>query len=112
MGTAADKSGNHELEMGMNSADLGADGQGMRAGICSNCAGEARSRRRTFSEQAWTVLLLWNEINPAAVDQPVCDDCYQEMRDILIDRNHEIEAAMQQSDEVARIKQRLGNIAS
>ena len=81
-------------------------------GSCHNCGSMSRCRRRQFSEQAWTVLLLWNEINPSAVDQPICSDCYEEMRDILIDRTDEIETAMQQSDEVAKIKIHLNNLAS
>ena len=79
--------------------------------ICKNCSSHSFCRRRSFSEQAWTVLLLWNEINPGCVDQPICDQCYEEMRDILIDRANEIEAAMQQTDEVEKIRQRLSNLA-
>lgn len=80
--------------------------------ICSNCSTFSKCRRRTFSEQAWVVLLLWNEISPSAVDQPVCDECYKEMREILIDRTDEIEAAMQQKEEVAKIKEQLHTLAS
>ena len=64
---------------------------------CNNCGCESSCRRRVFSEQAWTVLLLWNEINPQAVDQPICDECYQEIREILIDRSDEVDAAMQEA---------------
>lgn len=78
---------------------------------CKNCATHSFCRKRSFSEQAWTVLLLWNEINPGCVDQPICEQCYEEMRDILIDRANEIEAAMQQTDEVEKIRQRLSNLA-
>ena len=113
MGTAAEKSPKNESSVGMNGTDLRMESQeSTKSGMCNNCGVEARARRRTFSEQAWTVLLLWNEISPAAVDQPICEDCYQEMREILIDRTDEIEAAMQQSDEVAKIKQKLNHKAS
>jgi hypothetical protein len=67
----------------------------VRASNCNNCGNEHSCRRRVFSEQAWTMLLLWNEINPQAVDQPICDECYQEIREILIDRHEEVEAALQ-----------------
>lgn len=83
-----------------------------KVSTCGNCGHSSKCRRRTFSEQAWTVLLLWNEINPGAVDQAICEDCYQEMRDILIDRTDEIDLAMQQSDKVAKIKEMLGSVAS
>ena len=116
MGTAAakrEKSKNASKSVLANDVQNEAKPQGKNAiGICQNCGVEARCSRRQFSEQAWTVLLLWNEINPSAVDQPICSDCYEEMRDILIDRTDEIERAMQQSDEVARIKQQLSNLAS
>ncbi len=61
---------------------------------CSNCSEDNKSRRREFSEQAWTVLVLWNEIQTAAVDQPICEDCYNELREVLIDRAEEIENAL------------------
>lgn len=79
---------------------------------CCNCSKETKCRRRSFSEQAWTVLLLWNEISPAAVDHPICESCYEEMRDILIDRADEIEAAMEQREEVEKIKRKLHHLAS
>ena len=61
---------------------------------CSNCSEETKCRRRDFSEQAWTVLVLWNEVQAAAVDQPICEHCYDELREVLIDRAEEIEAAI------------------
>ncbi|MFK7824963.1 MAG: hypothetical protein AB8G05_12455 [Oligoflexales bacterium] len=117
MGTAAakrEKSKNASKSVLANDVQSEAKSQGKSVlGTCHNCNAESRCSRRQFSEQAWTVLLLWNEINPSAVDQPICGDCYEEMRDILIDRTDEIERAMQQqSDEVARIKQQLSNLAS
>lgn len=63
---------------------------------CSNCGLSSLSRRRHFSEKAWSVLLLWNEIDPSVVNQPVCDECYEEMRSILIERTDEIELALKQ----------------
>jgi hypothetical protein len=63
---------------------------------CSNCESSTKSRRRDFSEQAWSVLILWNEVAGTAVQQPICDDCYGEMREVLIDRADEIDAALSQ----------------
>ena len=85
---------------------------GQKLTVCKNCSTQSFCRKRSFSEQAWTVLLLWNEINPGCVDQPICDQCYEEMRDILIDRANEIEAAMKQTDEVEKIRRRLAHLAS
>lgn len=77
---------------------------------CKNCNAKGMCRRRSFSEQAWTVLLLWNEINPGCVDQAICSQCYEELREILIDRADEIEMAMTQTEEVDRIRKSLTNI--
>ncbi len=61
---------------------------------CANCSADAKSKRRDFSEQAWTVLLLWKEIQASSVDQPICEECYAELRETLIDRAGEIEEAL------------------
>ena len=91
----------------------GVEGQALGIGTCNNCGGEKRCRRRTISEKAWTVLLLWNEVDPRTVDQPICDDCYKDLRDILIERNDEIDKALlERSDEVDRIRSTLGSVAS
>ncbi len=80
------------------------------ARCCSNCGQLGKTnRRRTFSEQAWTVLLLWNEVTPAAVEQPMCEECYNDLRETLIERNSEIETMMQNPEQVQRIQQQLAN---
>ena len=80
---------------------------------CNNCGVNAMCRRRPFSEQAWTVLLLWNEISPDCVDKPICQECYDEMRDILIDRANEVELAFAQDEKkIAKIRKKLAKLAS
>ena len=69
---------------------------------CFNCGSESKCRRRDFSEQAWTVLLLWDEVQPAAVDQPICEDCYNELRETLIDRAEEMELALVDAQTIAK----------
>ena len=71
---------------------------------CCNCGTESKCRRREFSEQAWTVLLLWNEVQAPAVDQPLCDDCYNELRETLIDRAGEMDMAL--TDQQSPLKSR------
>ena len=61
---------------------------------CGHCQCDTKSRRRDFSEQTWTVLLVWGEIDTKTVDQALCDPCYNELREVLIDRTDEIEAAL------------------
>jgi hypothetical protein len=67
--------------------------------ICSNCETETKCRRRDFSEQAWTVLVLWHEVQASAVDRPICEHCYNELREVLIDRADEIEEIIQDMDQ-------------
>lgn len=57
---------------------------------CSACNGEQKSARREFSDQAWAALVSWGEISDQAVDQPICTDCYTNLREVLIDRSEEI----------------------
>jgi len=52
-----------------------------------------KSKRRDFNNQTWTVLLLLGEVHQDSVDRPLCDDCYNELRDILIERAGEIDTA-------------------
>ncbi len=61
---------------------------------CAHCMTETRCSRRDFSEQAWSVLLAWKEVGRTAVDQPLCNDCYDELREILIDRAEELTLAI------------------
>ena len=79
---------------------------------CHNCEEVNISRQRDFSEQAWTLLVLWEEISPTAVYQPLCEVCYQEMREVLIERNHEIESSMAKKDEVQKIMKKIARVAS
>ena len=61
---------------------------------CSNCLAESRVRHRDFSEQVWSLLLVWGEISESSVDQLLCDDCYRDLREVLIERGPEMEAAL------------------
>lgn len=70
--------------------------------ICSNCETETKCRRRDFSEQAWSVLVLWHEVQMEAVDRPICDHCYNELREVLIDRADEIEEVMRDPDALSQ----------
>ena len=61
---------------------------------CGNCAAQTRSRRREFTDQIWSVLITWGEVDRSLVDNPICDDCYNEFREVLIDRAKELELAL------------------
>ena len=57
---------------------------------CNSCDGHVKSVRREFSDQAWAALVTWNEISSKAVDSPLCNDCYFNFRDVLIERADEM----------------------
>ncbi len=63
------------------------------ATTCTNCGADEKSRKREFSDQAWTVLVLWAEVQKNVVEQPICEECYAELREVLIDRADEVENA-------------------
>jgi hypothetical protein len=83
----------------------------VKEGHCPNCSIFSNCRRRDFSEQAMTVLLLWGEIAAASVDQPICDDCYEELREVLIDRADEVDAALSGKG-VDRVREMISRAAS
>jgi hypothetical protein len=57
---------------------------------CSACEGQVKSVRREFSDQAWAALVAWKEVESRAVDAPLCNDCYYNFRDVLIERADEM----------------------
>lgn len=69
---------------------------------CSHCQLDTKSRRRDFSEQTWTVLHVWGEIDSRTIDQPICESCYNDLRYVLIDRTDEIESTL--ADHAAGIR--------
>ena len=34
---------------------------------CAQCGADEKSKKRDFSDQAWTVLVLWNEVQKGVV---------------------------------------------
>ena len=75
---------------------------------CVNCSSSVgKCRKRDFSEQAWSMLLAWGEIEAAVVDEPICDQCYKELREILIDRADDVfeGVTVSKASEVAKVSQ-------
>jgi hypothetical protein len=57
---------------------------------CGSCDESVKSVKREFSDQAWAALVSWREVSAKAVDSPLCNDCYFNFRDVLIERADEI----------------------
>lgn len=66
---------------------------------CSVCSEDRKSRYREFSAHAWTALVSWGEVGHPNVGQAMCDGCYAEFRDLLIER----------ADEVTLLAQKISN---
>lgn len=58
---------------------------------CASCGETRRCRHREFSTHAWAALLHWEEIDSSMIDQPICNQCYEELRDLLIERSREVD---------------------
>ena len=61
---------------------------------CSHCGSHSPSLKRDFSVQSWSVLVVWGEVTKPAVGRPLCESCYGELRDILIERASEVDVAL------------------
>lgn len=59
---------------------------------CASCSEMRRCRHRDFSSHAWAVLLHWEEISATVVGRPLCNSCYNDLRELLIERSAEVEA--------------------
>ena len=63
---------------------------------CKCCGDEKRVRHRNFSPHAWAVLMHWEEIDSVAIGQPICDSCYDDLRELLIERSGEVDEVIAQ----------------
>ena len=57
---------------------------------CPRCRVEAKLRLRDFSPQAQAALVAWDEMDKSVMGNPICDDCYAELREVLVDRADEL----------------------
>ncbi len=62
-------------------------------GVCPRCSSFSFCKPREFSNKAWHALRVWHEVEEKLEKQPICSDCYIELREILIDRADEVEIA-------------------
>ena len=63
----------------------------INSACCPRCETTAKLRPRDFSDQATASLVSHGDLDRKAVGKPICDECYDELRDVLIDyQRHEI----------------------
>jgi hypothetical protein len=67
---------------------------------CPRCEAEAKTRVREFSDQAMAALISWGELDKGLISKAICEDCYTELRDSLIDRSSEYTESQRKSNRV------------
>ncbi len=58
---------------------------------CGSCQRDQKCRHRHFSRPTVSFLVDSGEVEESAVYKPLCDECYREIREVLIDRAEELE---------------------
>ena len=71
--------------------------------VCGNCCSCQEVRHRAFNDGVWNLLVYWGEVEEGARDRPMCAECYRDIRDLLIDRSSEMEAALRQVSVVSSV---------
>ena len=61
---------------------------------CKCCGETTRVRYRDFSPHAWAMLMHWEEIDASVVGQPICGSCYDDLRELLIERSAELDTSI------------------
>ena len=79
---------------------------------CPRCDEESRLRAREFSDQATAALIAWGEMTKATVGNPVCDECYTDLRETLIDRADELTQLQDSKKTTQKPKKRATKKAS
>lgn len=64
----------------------------MKSQECPRCSNTARLAKRSFSDQALAALVVWKDLSEKLIEEPLCEDCYEELREILIERIEDVKA--------------------
>lgn len=67
---------------------------------CPRCGNCSRLQKRVFSDQATAALVVWNDLDERLVGEAICEDCYGELRDILIERTEDVRKIQVKKDSV------------
>jgi hypothetical protein len=71
---------------------------------CRHCRGDKKVRPRSFSDKAWAYLFVAGEIEFDSIGNPLCDSCYNDLREVLIDSHVEVEATVIPAKIAERVK--------
>lgn len=57
---------------------------------CPRCGNSEPCRERVFSNTALAALVVWGELDKALVGKAICEECYSDLREVLVDRSDEV----------------------
>ena len=57
---------------------------------CPRCVENTKVQKRLFSAMALSALITWGDLEQELVDEAICDNCYKELRDVLIENTDEL----------------------
>lgn len=52
---------------------------------CPRCNENSKLQKRLFSDTALAALISWGDLEEHLISEAICDSCYKELRDVLID---------------------------
>ena len=69
---------------------------------CYHCSQLVKSKVRDISDEVWGAYIILEEGEKGINRQPMCEDCYLEIRDTLIERQDEIDAQIAKTSGVRK----------
>jgi glutaredoxin len=58
---------------------------------CPHCKVNRKVKSRSFSDKAWSYLFMVGELSFDMIGSPICDECYTDLREVLIESHQEVE---------------------
>ena len=71
---------------------------------CPRCEVSAKLRPRDFSDQAIATLVSYGDLDKNHVGVPVCDECYSDLRDMLIEHERALPTEKEKSAATGKTK--------
>ena len=71
-------------------------GSTMAAQGCPRCGSADSCKERVFSTTALAALVVWGELEKNLVGKPICEECYSDLREVLVVRSDEVPLASQE----------------
>ncbi len=71
---------------------------------CPRCELNAKLRPRDFSDQAIATLVSYGDLDKNHVGVPVCDECYSDLRDMLIEHERALPTEKEKEKSTAASK--------